>query len=55
MSEKLKECEELSLNKGLGRLGSCALAGFLVWCTFHYEMSDTMRLWFYVWAVLESL
>ena len=53
MSKELKD-EELSLNKGLGRLGSCALAGFLVWCTFHYEMSDTMRLWFYVWAVFQS-
>lgn len=53
MSEKLKD-KELILNKGLGKLGVCALAGFLVWCTFQYEMSDTMRLWFYVWAVLES-
>ncbi len=54
MSEKLKN-EELSFYSGLERLGSYALAGFLVWCTFQYEMSDTMRLWFYVWAVLESL
>ncbi len=51
MSEETK----ININIGLRKLGSCALAGFLVWCTFHYEMSDAMRVWFYVWAVLESL
>ena len=43
------------MNNGLRKIALCALASFLVWCTFNYEMSNTMRGWFFVWAVLISL
>lgn len=54
MSNKIRE-KKCSFDIGLGDLGEKLLAGFLVWCTFNYPMSEKMRMWFFVWAVSCSL
>lgn len=41
--------------RGLALAARMLFTTFLVWCTFHYPMSDTMRNWFFVWAVLTWL
>ena len=55
MSNIIRKTINKTTNKIFGGLGEYLLAGFLVWCTFNYDMSDTSEMWFYIWAVLLSL
>lgn len=41
--------------RGLARFGRNLFSAFLVWCTFNYSMSDEMKGWFFVWAVVTWL
>ena len=41
--------------KGLVSFGRNLFAIFIVWCTFNYPMSDDMKTWFFIWAVITWL
>ena len=41
--------------RGLALFGRILFTAFLVWCTFHYPMSDNMRSGILAWAFITWL